>query len=101
MYFKLKANGFIDTTQLRMIESIDKRLDNQVIDLLKKMPGLYLERQLHSMRYEQISPIKIEEKEFCLRFRCIVTETNSKKTVEAKIMKVDKKKTATNKRYSK
>ncbi|MBP9028249.1 MAG: hypothetical protein KBG14_00715 [Bacteroidales bacterium] len=91
LYFKFKANGFIDTTQLRMIESIDKRIDNQVIDLFKKMPGLYLERQLHSMRYEQIPPIKIEEKEFCLRFKCIVTETKSKKNVEAKIMKVDKK----------
>lgn len=88
-YFKLKANGFIDTSQLRIIESIDKRIDNQVIDLFKKMPGLYFERQLHSMRYEQTPSVKIEEKEFCIRFRCIVTGPKPKKNIEGKIMKID------------
>lgn len=90
-YFKLLANGFVDTTQLKITESIDKLIDNQVIDLFKQMPGFYFERQLHSMRYEQTPSVKIEEKEFCIRFRCIVTGPRPKKKLEAKIMKVDKK----------
>lgn len=96
--FKLKKNGFVDTTQLRIIKSIDKQIDNQAIDLFKQMPGLYFERQLHSIRYEQIPPTKIEEKEFCIRFRIIVTGTKTRNNTQARIIKADSDKNSTNTR---
>lgn len=76
----------VDTTQLKTSNGIHELIDNQIIDLFRKMPCFPLKK----IKNTQKTKTSIGELEFLMRFICITIDPATKrKALKARISKID------------